>query len=298
MTIRWLLAATATLVLCAGAVAQDNPESGATPAPGQAEKWPPEVPGVTWTSGPAVGKLRDLAEVKIPAGWTFTDGDGTRKLLQLMGNLVGTSEAGSVYPGSFDWFAVFEFDASGYVKDEEKSSLDADEILEAKREANKRGNEERARLGLPAMELLGWDVKPHYDERTHNLEWSIRLKSADSPVETLNYEVRLLGRRGVMQVSLVADPAVMPTALLQFRGLLADYTFMAGQDYGSYRAGDKVAEYGLTALVTGGAVALAAKSGILAKFWKFIVVGIAAIGAALKRVFSGRQPAQGPGRNR
>src|SRR5256885_3533350 len=51
------------------------------------------------------------------------------------------------------------------------------------------------RLGLPAMTLLGWDVKPHYDEASHNLEWSLRLRTEGGDGETLNYEVRLLGRR-------------------------------------------------------------------------------------------------------
>jgi uncharacterized membrane-anchored protein len=295
MTARWALAATAALAMCGAAVAQDKPEAGGKPeAP--AAKWPPKIPGVEWTNGPATCKLRDLSEVKIPEGWSFTGGDGTRTLMKLMGNLVGTQEVGSVYPGSLDWFAVFEFDPSGYVKDDEKSNLDADAILESKRETNKAGNEERKRLGLPTMELLGWDVKPHYDDATHNLEWSLRLKSEKAKGETLNYEVRLLGRKGVMQVALVADPATMPTALPPFRRLLADHAFVAGEDYGSYRAGDKVAEYGLAALVTGGAVAIAAKTGLLAKLWKFIVFGVLAVVGWIKRSFSARKPAAPPKR--
>jgi uncharacterized membrane-anchored protein len=244
--------------------------------------------------------MRDLAEVKIPAGWTFTDADGTRVLLRAMGNLTGTQEAGSVYPGSFDWFAVFEFDPCGYVKDDEKESLDADEILESKRESNKLGNEERKRMGLPTMEIVGWDVKPHYDEATHNLEWSVRLKSQDQAAETINYEVRLLGRTGVMQVSLVGAPDQMAAALPQFRRLLADHSFVSGKDYGSWREGDKVAAYGLGALAAGGAVALAAKTGLLSKIWKFLVLGVAALAAWLKRLFGGgktsrvkRRPASG-----
>jgi uncharacterized membrane-anchored protein len=258
--------------------------------PAEKEKWPPKIAGVTWSEGPATCKMRDLAEVKIPAGWTFTDGDGTRVLMRAMGNLTGTQEAGSVFPGSFDWFAVFEFDPCGYVKDEEKDDLDADEILEAKREGNKRGNEARKIAGLPPMEILGWDVKPHYDQATHNLEWSVRLKSEGETTETLNYDVRLLGRTGVMQVSLVAAPDRMAAAMPEFRRLLKDYAFISGRDYGSWRAGDKVAEYGLGALAAGGAVALAAKTGFLAKFWKFIVAGVIAAVAAVKRLFGGVKP--------
>jgi DNA-directed RNA polymerase beta' subunit len=43
----------------------------------------------------------------------------------------------------------------------------------------------------------------------------------------------------------------------------------------------------LTALVAGGAGAIAAKTGLLAKAWKLILVGIAAVGAWLKKLFGG-----------
>ncbi len=78
----------------------------------------------------------------------------------------------------------------------------------------------------------------------------------------------------------------------EFRRLIAGHSFTAGQDYGSYRSGDKVAEYGLAALAAGGALALAAKTGLLAKFWKLIVAGVVALGAGIKRMFGGAKPAQ------
>ncbi len=55
-----------------------------------------------------------------------------------------------------------------------------------------------------------------------------------------------------------------------------------------------MAEYGLTALVAGGAGVVAAKTGLLAKFWKFIVAGVVAIGAFFKRIFGfGKKDASG-----
>ena len=38
---------------------------------------------------------------------------------------------GFVAPAGEDWFAVFEFDDVGYVKDDEKDSLDANALLDS-----------------------------------------------------------------------------------------------------------------------------------------------------------------------
>ena len=65
------------------------------------------------------------------------------------------------------------------------------------------------------------------------------------------------------------------------------FEFTSGNRYAEFMAGDKVAEYGLTALVAGGAGAALAKSGLLAKMWKAIVLGAIAAFAGLKKVLAG-----------
>ena len=82
---------------------------------------------------------------------------------------------------------------------------------------------------------------------------------------SINYNTRLLGRRGVMEVVLVVGPDQLEATLPLFKGLLKSFAFKEGERYAEYREGDKLAEYGLAALVTGGAVAVAAKTGLLAK---------------------------------
>jgi len=68
--------------------------------------------------------------------------------------------------------------------------------------------------------------------------------------------------------------------------MIAGYTYTPGHKYAEWRSGDKVAAYGLTALVAGGAGVALVKSGLLVKFWKLIVVGIAALVGALKKLWS------------
>src|SRR6185436_130803 len=217
-----------------------------------------------WVKGLGKAAIGSWAEITVPSGYQFTGKEGTESLMKSMGNLTTGREAGFLAPESvFDdkakhtWFVVFEFNPIGYVKDDEKNSIDAPKLLAQMQEGNKRSNEVRVKEGLPELELTGWAVPPHYDQETNNLEWGLMLKSK-SGHRSVNYEVRLLGRSGVMETTLVLAPDDLEFALPKFRGLLKEYAFKSGQKYAEYRQGDQIAKYGLTALIAGGAVAGAA----------------------------------------
>jgi len=188
---------------------------------------------------------------------------------------------------------IFEFDSVGYVKDDEKDALDSKAILDSIKTGTEHSNEERRKRGWATMEILGWHAQPRYDPVTNNLTWAIRGSSEGD--EVVNYSVRLLGRRGVMDVDLVLDPTQVASTVPEFDQLLTGFEFTSGNRYAEFMAGDKIAEYGLTALVAGGAGAALAKSGLLAKLWKVLVFGAVAAVAALKRVLgalSGKKPAE------
>jgi uncharacterized membrane-anchored protein len=242
-----------------------------------------------WQRGPTLSPIGDIAEIQVPAGYQFADKEGTQFLMQVMENPVDGSELGIIMPTSeddaSDWFVVFQFSDVGYVPDDEKDDLDADAMLESMRRGNEEGNKERRKRGWATLELIGWEVKPQYDAETNNLEWAVRAESNGEPV--LNYNTRILGRRGVMEANLVVDPEDLAATLPLFRSLLAGYTFTPGQKYAEYRQGDKIAKLGLTALVTGGAAAVALKTGLFKKFWKLIVLGFIAIGGFFKKLFGG-----------
>ncbi len=240
--------------------------------------------------GPTKASLGTVAEIQVPAGYHFLDGNGTRTLLKASGEPVSGKELGWLRPTNAHWSVIFEFDDTGYVKDDDKNKLDADKLLRSIIKGNDAANAERKRMGQPTIEVVGWETPPHYDETTHNLEWAIRGKVQGEPL--LNYNTRLLGRKGVMEVVLIIDPDSLAATLPTFKGLLANYSFQSGQKYAEYRPGDKVATYGLAALVAGGAAVGAAKLGLLAwlavffkKAWKLVVVAVAAVAAMFKRLF-------------
>jgi uncharacterized membrane-anchored protein len=251
---------------------------------------PPAIPGITWQKGPVTGSLGNIAQIEVPAGFIFTDGDGTRTFLKLNENPTNGQELGMVMPADLSWAATFEFSDSGHVKDDEKEELDADNLLKSLREGNEGGNEQRKKMGWTTVSLIGWAMPPKYDDTTHNLEWATKVQDDGDKHITINHNIRLLGRSGVMEASLMAPDERYQGALPDARRLLAGYGFKSGHQYAEYREGDKLAQYGLTGLITGGAIAVAAKSGLLQKFGKLIVVGVAAAGAGIAKLFGRKKP--------
>jgi len=242
---------------------------------------------IDWQEGPVTGALGDIGEIDVPAGYLFTDAEGTKTLLEITENPPSGAELGAIAPAGEEewnqWFVIFEFSPVGYIKDADQEELDADAIFESMVAATEEGNKLRQERGWETISLTGWDESPYYDPLTNNLCWAIRVTAPSG--SSTNFSTRLLGRQGYISADLIIDPAYLESALPGYENLIANFRFQSGHQYAEYREGDKVAKYGLTALIVGGAGAAAAKTGLLAKFWKFIVAGVVALGAFLKRVF-------------
>jgi len=243
-----------------------------------------EILNLPWQSYPSVGAIENIAEISLAGDIQFLDERNSSRFLELNEN-PPSSGYYIVAPSSTIWFAAFSFDQAGYVRDDE--TIDANELLQTLKEQNAIGIEERRDLGLPILRLAGWSVLPHYDEITNQLEWGTRILAEDG-TELVNYTIRILGRSGVMSARLVSDPERLQEDIAEFRKALGGFTFVGGQTYAEYREGDRLAEYGLAALVVGGAAAVAASTGIFKVLGKFIMVivlgGIAAVAVVFKAI--------------
>jgi len=255
-----------------------------------------ELQKLAWQKGPGEGIIGAQAKIRIPQGYAFLDEKNTRHFLELMGNPPRDGHT-MIAPASLDWFAVFSFDAVGYVKDDEK--IDPDALLDSLKKQDGPGNEERKRLGMAPIYVDGWHVPPHYDSGTRRLEWGMRLRDEKGGMH-VNYTSRLLGRSGVMSAVLVSSPQTLAEDMQAFNAALAGYEFVAGEKYAEFKSGDRIAEYGLGALVLGGAAAAAAKAGwlkFLGKFWIVIAAALAAGWGFIKRLSrrKGATPPPSPG---
>ena len=236
-----------------------------------------------WQRGPTEVSMASIAQLKVPAGFMFADAADTKRLMEALQNPISGKESGFIAPENMDWFAVFEYEDTGYIKDDEKNSLDADAILKSIRDATEKSNELRRSKGWAAMNITGWQTPPTYNSTTHNLEWAITGDSAGQQV--VNYQTRILGRGGVMRVVLVASPTDMTAAMPQYRTLLSQFSYKPGSNYAEFKPGDKIAKYGLSALVVGGAAAVAVKAGIFKWLGKLLIPLGVGIAAFFKRLF-------------
>ena len=253
-----------------------------------------DMPQINWIEGPKTVSLGEQAQVQMGQSYTFADAAGARELMEAMGNTVSNEEVGLIMPRAKDqdWFLLFEYEPVGFVKDDDKDEIDKDAILEGIRQGTEEANETRKRKGIPALHVTGWFEEPHYDAATHNLVWALTARNDDGQ-EVVNYNVRLLGRHGYMSVTLVDEPAKLARSKPEVEKVLAGFSYNTGRSYAEFVPGDKVAEYGLVALVAGGAGAAAVKLGLFAALFKMLAKGgkavvllVVAALAGLKKVLT------------
>jgi uncharacterized membrane-anchored protein len=253
---------------------------------------------IKWEAGPTVGKIGSMAEIQVPEGYSFTGAEGAQELLVLYGNPRNPNVLGAMVPDAEDedWTLIFQFSDIGYVDDSDRDSLDADAIMSDFQASIPAGNQQRRSMGMEEMNAMSWTERPFYSPATNNLTWALKLDFPSG--SSINYDIRLLGRSGVMEVTLVGDPETYTAAVPKVNKILEGYQFTSGNKYAEWKQGDKVAAYGLAGLVGGGALVAASKTGLLAKLGlllakggKAIIVGVivfmGAIGSFLKRLFGG-----------
>ena len=244
---------------------------------------------IKWQEGPSTSDLGKVAEVRVPAGYMFAGANEMKTIMESGQNIASGDEVGFLTEPSSNLEMYFDFIEAGYVKDDEKGSLDADAMLKSMKAGNDKANEERRKRGWGELKMIGWEVPPRYNETSHNLEWAIRLQNKEG--ELINFNTRLLGRNGYMKVTLVTAPQTFQETIPKFRTIVSDISYKSGHRYAEYRTGDKVAKYGLSALVVGGAAAAATKAGVFKGLWKLIVAAGAGVLVVAKRFFGKKEVA-------
>lgn len=281
------LLAAFTLAPCA-AIAQDDIEFELTPEEIRELEY---YQSVVDSLQPQTGEIvlgNNLATLMVPDAFYFLDaGDAETVLVDLWGNIPGQDVLGMLLPSEYSpldldsWAVTIDYTEDGYVSDDDAAEIDYNELLRDMQKDTRNWNEERIDSGYEAVELLGWAEPPHYDAAEKKLYWAKELRFGDMPETTLNYEIRALGRRGILSMTFIAATNQLDEINAHREQVLSMVAFNEGNRYSDFDPSiDKVAAYGLGALVAG---KIAAKTGLIAalvlflkKFGIFIVIGIAA----------------------
>lgn len=254
--------------------------------------------------GPIQVPLGGQATLNLPEGQVFIPQPHANKVMRVMGN-PGTDDRlqGLVFPkDQAPWFMTIRFENSGYVKDDDAKDWNADELLISYKEGTEAANDEREKMGVAGLEILGWAEKPMYDATHHRLAWAMSSKEKGAPDNEalgVNYNTFALGREGYFSMNLVTDLKDLPTYKPVAETLLNALEFNAGKRYADFNSStDKVAEYGLAALIVGVA---AKKLGLfaviavfVAKFFKVIALAVVAFGGGLLKWFRKKPQASSP----
>ncbi|HEY1600272.1 MAG TPA: DUF2167 domain-containing protein [Pirellulales bacterium] len=240
---------------------------------------------ITWVKGPATASLGSHATIDVPAGFQFTGTVGAKTWAEINENLADDTLDGVLMPVNLSWFLNLHYNDIGHVPDNEKGSLDADAILRSIREGTDAGNIARRQHNWPELHVVDWIHPPSYDAQSNHLVWAIKLQSTDGV--TGNYRTEILGRTGIMSAVLVADIDSLPSVIPAAKQLLSTVRFTPGNTYAEWRSGDRMAQYGLTGLITGGATVTAAKTGLLSKLGGLIAKSGKGVAAACVALLAG-----------
>ena len=298
--LRQLLAAVLLCATTLPAIAASTPASAPTASeqPQQtAEEWlatlKPQHGNITLPSG--------IASLQLNNEFYYLSPDDTERLLtEAWGNPRGFKTLGMIIPTAVSplaangWGVIISYKNDGHISDDDAAKIDYADLLKQMKADDEEDNKERRKEGYAGLTLLGWAEPPSYDQATHKMYWARELKADDAEQTTLNYSIRVLGREGVLELNAVAAMADLPTIKQETPKILAFTNFTDGNRYADYDAKtDKLAPYGLAALVAGG---IAGKAGLFAKigvallaFKKFIILGLVAIAGVLGKLFKRKQ---------
>jgi uncharacterized membrane-anchored protein len=237
-----------------------------------------------------------ISALDVPRGFRYLDSAQSRQVLtRYWGNPDGSS-LGMLFPTNSNpldegsWAYVIEYDPSGHVKDDDADDINYDDLLEEMQSDVEEANKERTASGYEAVKLVGWASPPYYDKNQHTLHWAKTLTFGTATENTLNYNVRILGRKGVLVLNAVGGADKLAEIKASIPSLLSSVNFEKGEQYNDFNADlDEVAAYGIGGLVAGKVLAKVGFFALILKFWKVLLVAAAGAWQAIKRFFGGRR---------
>ncbi|MFT3681300.1 MAG: DUF2167 domain-containing protein [Ferruginibacter sp.] len=238
-----------------------------------------------------------FASLNVPAGFKYLNAEQSNYVLtDLWGNPPQQGVLGMLFPadgGPFNgqsYAFVITFDEIGYVKDDDADDINYDDMLKQIQEEETEENKTRVAQGYEPIHMVGWATKPFYDKNNKVLHWAKNLKFGKQDVNTLNYEVRILGRKGVLSMNAVATMDELDMVKKDIDKVLKIASFNEGHAYKNFDSNvDKVAAWTIGGLVAGKVLLKVGIWAMIVKFlvaaWKFILIGLVAVGAGIKKFF-------------
>ncbi|HRH37831.1 MAG TPA: DUF2167 domain-containing protein [Flavobacteriales bacterium] len=139
--------------------------------------------------------------------------------------------------GAFDERSAFIVysDTTGHVPDKDADRIDFDVIMRHMMATDSADNAERAALGLSKLVLIGWADKPFYDKERHALYWAKEMAQDASEDHVLNYNIRILGREGLITVNGLSTMSRLDIMKAEIPAITSFISYNDGFKYGEYK---------------------------------------------------------------
>lgn len=246
--------------------------------------------------GPAEIKLQDQAVINLSKGFVFIPQPEAGKLSEAWGNSNSKELVGLIFSDNDkdNYMVVVKYFSAGYIKDDDAKNWDTKELFNGLKEGTEKNNEERVKKGIPELEIIGWVQEPTYDADKKQLVWAMSAKDKGSKAapnkQSINYNTYILGREGYLTMNLVTSLDKINVYKPAIGQLLGSTAFVDGKKYTDFNSStDKVAEYGLAALVAGVAVKKLGFFALMAAFalkWiKLLAVAVVGGGVLIAKFF-------------
>lgn len=238
-----------------------------------------------------------IATLDVPQGFKYLDAEQSAYVLTDLWGNPPSETLGLLFPedmtplhDNFTYCVELNYAEDGYIEDDEAEDLDYDELLEQMQDDIEASNPERVAQGYERYELVGWASEPYYDSATKKLHWAKELKFEGYDINTLNYDIRILGRRGYLNLNAIGEVTILEDFNKDRDKILASVEFTDGNRYADFNPDiDKVAAYGIGGLIAGKILTKVGFFAGLLKFWKFIAIGAVALFSGFrKRIFGGK----------
>ena len=236
------------------------------------------------------------ATLNVPSGFKFVNTEQANFVItKVWGNPQPEHVLGILFPESSTPFTdssfafVVSYDPMGYVKDDDAKDINYDDMMADMQKSEAEENRDREAAGYEPIHIEGWAQKPFYDQDKKILHWAKNIKFGDAERNTLNYDVRVLGRNGILSLNAVASVTELPLVKKNIDKVLSMARFTPGYTYADYKSGtDKVAIYTIGGLVAGKVLAKVGFFALLAKFSKLIIAAVVGAFVFIKKKFTGR----------
>ena len=224
-----------------------------------------------------------VGSILVPEGFKYMDGtQAEHVIVDLWGNPKGDNiSLGLILPehqtvmDDSGYVFNIQYDAIGFVKDDDADDTNYDELLEQMKKDATEENIERTKQGYPTIQIVGWAAKPFYDTERKILHWAKEIKFGSNEVNTLNYNIRVLGRKGVLVLNAISTMNDLPLVQKDIPKVLDIVKFSDGYQYKDFDSSlDEVAAWTIGGLVAGKILAKVGFFVLLLKFWKIIALAV------------------------